>query len=335
MVSNDVFGIGGTPFVPTAALWDWNTTNTPACVVGYPSCDGGFLPTKSGVLPSDVRNFVGVPLVYQGANPKAVLDDDILQWIRWAEDDIEQASSVLLCQTYVASPPAFVPSTALSIGILPAKVNNVDLGYQVRGSSYDLEDAAYDFMFKNAQDEGWMIQQLRYRPVQSGSYDPSNFTAIKNVAYVYPLLNTFFRIPPTWFVEDKDYGLVRFVPAENVQMLPLFAMQLAFMGFAENVPGAIWFQYTAGLTPYDYKSRYSFVKRLVLSIAAIQALSSVQGTINMGIKGIQTSVDGLAQKFEYDVRGPYAGLIDNFGKQRDELMKRLLSNVSGPMMTMI
>jgi len=142
-------------------------------------------------------------------------------------------------------------------------------------------------------------------------------------------------VPPGWFVEDRDYGLVRLVPAENVQMLPLFAMQLAFMGFAENVPGAFWFQYTAGLTPYDYQARYSFMRRLVLLNAALQALTTIQGTLNLGLKTIQTSVDGLQQKFEYDIRGPYAGIIMAFTKERDELLKKAKSFVSGPMMTMI
>ena len=59
-------------------------------------------------------------------------------------------------------------------------------------------------------------------------------------------------MPPTWFVEDEDFGLIRLVPAANVQMLPLFAMQLAFMGFAESIPGGLWFQYTAGLNNSEY-----------------------------------------------------------------------------------
>lgn len=335
MPSNDIYGAGATPLVPTNALWQWDTTGGTPVVSGYPTGYGTFGPTKSGLLPQDLKDFVGVPLQTYGNPPVAVTDETILKWIRWGEDSVEQQTSILLCQTWVASPPAFRRDVAASIGIIPAPVNGVELGYQQRGTSYDLEDAAYDFMFKNAQDEGWMIQQLRYRPVQSNNYDPMDATAIKNVAYVYPLLNTFFRIPPTWFVEDKDYGLVRFVPAENVQMLPLFAMQLAFMGFAENVPGAIWFQYTAGLTPYDYKARYSFMQELVLTMAAIRALSAVQGTINLGMKSISTTVDGLQQKFEYDVKGPYAGLIDGFKLSRDELMTQAKNFVSGPMMTMI
>ena len=49
------------------------------------------------------------------------------------------------------------------------------------------------------------------------------------------------------------------IPPANVQMLPLFAMQLAFMGFAESIPGGLWFQYTAGLNNSDYNGRFSML----------------------------------------------------------------------------
>ena len=127
-----------------------------------------------------------------------------------------------------------------------------------------------------------MYQTLRYRPVQSMGYSPANPTAVKNIAFIYPLLNVFFRLPRAWIVEDRDYGLIRMVPATNTQMLPLWAMQLAFMGFAESLPNGLWFQYTAGLTPNDYNSRFSFMKELVLAEAALTALNSIQGTINLG-----------------------------------------------------
>jgi hypothetical protein len=331
--SNSAFGQGASPTVQTESLWLWNTSGAVPVVSGFPTGYGGvFSPTKTGLLPADLQNFVGVPIQYYGNPPTPVDPNTMIEWIRWAEDWVEQETSILLCQTWVAGPPALTQAATEANGLA---VSPSSSGVQVRGFDYDLEDAAYDFMFKNAQDEAWMIQQLRYRPVQSFTYSPSDYTAVKNISFVYPLLNTFFRVPPGWYVEDRDYGLIRLVPAQNVQMLPLFAMQLAFMGFAENVPGALWFQYTAGLTPFDYAGRYSFMKRLVLCTAAIQALSSIQGTINMGMKAIQTQVDGLQQRFEYDVNGPFDGLIRQFKKQQDAFLESARTKVSGPMISFI
>lgn len=326
-MSDVVIGNQSAPFVQTETLWAWDTTGAYPVVSGYPSA-AGVSPTKTGLTPTDLRQFVGVPLQYYGATPVPVTDAQVLQWIRYAEDKVEQETSILLCQTYVASPPAPTFEAVQANGLI---VQDPALG-QRQGFDFDLYDTAYDFMFDRAQDNGWMNQVLRYRPVQSMSYSSSDYTAIKGISYVYPLLNTYFRVPPSWFVEDRDYGMVRLVPAQNVQMLPLFALQLAFMGFAENVPGAFWFQYTAGLTPFDYNNRWSFMKQLVLSLAAMQALSSIQGTINMGAKGYQTTVDGLQYKTDYDVRGPFAGLIDNFGKQAADLMRTAGSRVSGPLL---
>lgn len=327
---------GTLPIVPTRALWLWDNSGTTPVVSGYPNGSNapgasGFGPTKSGITAQDLQNFVGVPLVYYSNPTSGVAAADVIQWIRYAEDWVEQETSILLCQTWVASPPAPTPAVTQQLGL---QVNNSS-GYQKPGLDYDLADAAYDFMFKNAQDEAWMIQTLRYRPLQSIAYNDTDYTAIKNTSYVYPLLNQYFRIPISWNVEDHDFGLVRFVPAQNVQMLPLFAMQLASMGFAENVPGAIWFQYTAGLTPFDYQSRFAFMKQLILAQAAVIALSAIQGTINLGALQVDTMVDGLRQSIKYDPRGPFAGLISNFRKQADKLMIVARSKVSGPMMTMI
>jgi hypothetical protein len=322
---------GAVPPVQDQALWLWDKTNPLVPVVsGYPLGNGVYSQTKTGLTPADLQNFVGVPLQYYGNPPVPVPPSVLQEWIRYAEDSVEEETSILLCQCWVASPPAVQLGQTEQTGLI---VNNTS-GYQIRGYDYDRRDSAYDFMFSRAQDEAWMIQQLRFRPVQDAEpNNPANPTAIKNVAYVYPLLNTYFRIPRTWFVEDQDYGLARFVPSQNVQMLPLFVMQLAFMGFAENVPGAFWFQYTAGLTDYDYSSRWAFMKELVLTIAAIRALSSIQGTINLGVKAIQLQVDGLLQRREYDVKGPYAGLIAEYKTERNVLMKRAMTRVSGPMIT--
>jgi hypothetical protein len=143
-------------------------------------------------------------------------------------------------------------------------------------------------------------------------------------------------MPGAWFVEDRDFGLARFVPAANVQMLPLFAMQLAFMGFTESVPGAIWMQYTAGLTAYDYTARFSFMKQLVLAQAALTALRSIQGTINLGADSYRMTVDGLLYETKYNgVIGPFGALIAQFQTLRDELMHTARSKVSGPMVNVL
>jgi hypothetical protein len=253
-----------------------------------------------------------------------------MQWIRWAEDYVEQDAGLLLCQTWVASPPARPSAAAVNVGITAAAS-----GFQQLGYDFDLGDSAYDFLFPRAQDEGWMIYSLRYRPLRETIYTDSDFTAIKLISYNYPLLNEYFRVPPQWFVEDHDYSLIRLVPAANVQMLPLFAMQLAFMGFAESVPGAIWMQYTAGLSRNDYNTRFSFIPTLVLAQAAMTALSIMQGGINLGALEYRMLMDGAQYITKYDPRGPYAGLIERYQNMRDDLMIRVRSRISGPVLSTI
>jgi hypothetical protein len=283
---------GLAPPVPDQAIWQWDTTTNPQYPVvsgfpsGIPGTSGFYSKTKTGMTPTDLQNFIGVPLQFMGTTPRPVPDDTLYSWLRYAEDDIEQNTNILLCQTWIASPPCPTPQIANIAGMI-----TVNGGEQQIGIDYDLEDAAYDFMFPRAQDEGWMFNTLRYRPVQSfaigasGMAATAGITAVKNTAYIYPLLNQYMRIPPGWNVEDKDFGFIRYVPAQNVQMLPLFAMELTFMGFAENVPGGLWLQYTAGLTKRDYDTRFAFMKELVLLGASLIALSSVQGTINFGLSG--------------------------------------------------
>ena len=304
------------------ALWTWNTALPVPQVQLYSSGAS----TKTGLQPQDLQNFVGVPLQYYGNPPRPVDSETILSWIRYAEDTVEQDTGLLLCQTFVASPPAVNQAQAVAVNCGTQTAS----GYQVQGFDYDLADAAYDFIFPRAQDEGWMIYSLRYRPLQVVQFSPINPTAIRNASYIYPLLNQFFNVPNPWFVEDHDFGLIRFVPATNVQMLPLFAMQLSFMGFADSVPGGIWFQYTAGLTPNDYASRWSFVKQYVLAEAAIMGLNAVRGTINLGAEAYKMTVDGLAYETRYPKGGPYGDLIDSFKKMRDELKKRAFSRLAGP-----
>lgn len=313
--------------VTTAAMWSWSNAGTANAVVsGYSSGAN----TKTGLQPTDLQNFVGVPLqLFNTKPPTPVPPNQQLQWLRWAEDWVEATTGLLLCQSWIASPPANTPAQALASGITPTSSG----GYQVLGIDYDIEDAAYDFFYPRARDEGWMIYSLRFKPVKDTLYGPQTpeaANAIKNISYIYPLLNEFFRVPPSWQVEDHDFGLIRLVPSANVQMLPLFAMQLAFMGFAESVPGAIWFQYKAGLTKADYSGRWSFIQQLVLAEASCMALRAIQGTINMGVQEYKIFVDGLQYGTRYSPNGPFGYLIDSFTKQRNELLAQAMSKTAGP-----
>lgn len=313
--------------VQTKALWTWDTTTNPSkpTVISYPS---GY-PTKSGVMPNDVKMYVGVPFSQVGINNLSQIPDNvIIQWIRWAEDWIEQKTSILLTQTWLAAPPTQNELQTSGSGIAPISGRP----QQILGIDYDMYDAPYDFLFERAQEEGWLYQNLRYAPLRpiinpDGSFAP---TCMINYSMIYPLLSEFFKIPPTWFVEDQDFALLRIVPSANVQMLPLFAMELAFMGFAESIPGGLWFQYTAGLTTYDYSTRYSFMKEFVMTQTAITALQALQGSINMGLNEMSTDVDGLRTTMRYNPKGPYAGLIQQFEKRRNEFMDLATQNVGGP-----
>ncbi|MHB1643048.1 MAG: hypothetical protein ACYCS8_10335 [Acidithiobacillus sp.] len=313
------------PLVATRALWNWDLS-TPGNPTVTSYSNG--LPTKTGLMPADLQSFVGVPIQLYGNPSTPIPSDTLLQWIRWAEDWVEQETNLLLTPTWVASPPTRQPAATIATGLIVSGAGNV----QKLGIDYDLEDAAYDFFFTRAQDEGWMVQSLRYRPLLVDEFYTGGYTAVKNIAYIYPLLDDFFRVPPTWYVTDHDFGLIRLVPAANVQMLPLFAMQLAFMGFAQSIPGGLWFQYTAGLKPSDYVSRFSFIKQLVLAQAAIQALSTIQGTINFGAKEYNMSVDGLQYGTKYNDAGPFNGLINRFMKMREDLLTVTMNKVAGPML---
>lgn len=312
--------------------WTWDTSTNPPTVTKYPSGTGiSPVPTKSGVMPQDLQNFISIPIQAYGNPPKAIDPTVQLQWIRWAEDYIEQDSGLLLCQTWVASPPANTPQAAANVGI----GSNSPGGYQKPGFDFDLADTAYDFLFARAQDEGWMMNSLRYKPLKAAIHDPNTPTALKLMSYNYPLLNEFFQVPNTWFVEDHDYGLIRLVPAVNVQMLPLFAMQLAFMGFAESVPGAIWVQYLAGITRLDYQTRFSFIPQLVLAEAARTALTIMQSSINIGALEYRMLMDGAQYVTKYDPNGPFAGFIRRYTDMRDELMVRVKNRIAGPVFSTI
>lgn len=191
-----------------------------------------------------------------------------------------------------------------------------------------MQSQATTFFFERWRDEGWGYQRLRWRPVkQVEQIDDSggqsaDWRAVKNTAFIYPLLNEFFRMPPSWQVEDQNRGLIRFVPATNVQMLPLFAMQLAFMGFAQSVPQGLWFQYVAGLTPQDYQSEWSFMRQLVLARAAVQAFRTMQTSISYGAIETQVNVDGLMRKVRYSEKGPWHAQIGQNQQLVKDLTKR-------------
>lgn len=315
-----------TPITSTP-LWSWNTSGLVPKILGF-SPGGSGQPTKTSLMPSDLQSFVGVPLVFYGNPPTPIPDETLISWIRWAEDFVERETGLLLCQSWVAAPPAVTPGSPLAISLNVAGSSGT---LQQQGIDYDVYDAAYDFFFPRAEDEGWMNYSLRYRPVRSLNYTPTDFNSIKRIAYIYPLLNEYFQVPPTWIVTDEDKGLVRLVPATNVQMLPLFALQLSFMGFAQSVPGGLWFQYTAGLTQNDYLTRYRFILQLVLAQASITALQTMQGTINLGATTTSVAVDGLSYHTQYNQNGPYYGLIKTMQGIRDELLHSAKSKVSGPM----
>ena len=317
------------PSITPRALWTWQQTATSPIIQGYPP--GGInQPTKTGIMPSDLQAFVGVPLVYQGGTPVPVPASTQIQWIRWAEDYIERECGILLCQTYVAAPPLVVPGNAFANSVAPANG-----AQEVLGVDYDLPEAAYDFYFPRAEDSGWMAYQLRYRPVKMVSYSNANFSAIQRYAFEYPLLNEFFQVPPTWLVTDEDFGFVRIVPATNIQMLPLFALYLGFLAFTDSLPGGLQLHYVAGLTPPDMQTRYSFIPQLVLAQTAITALSLIQGTLNTGFTSFDLKLDSLEQKSTFNNAGPYAGLIKTFTAMRDSLLQAAISKVGGPSLTFL
>lgn len=318
-------GSNGPP-VETNSLWQWDTTNPNApFVIAY----YGGSPSKTGLIPQALRNFVGVPLVRFG-KPKSILvsDEELFEHIRSAEDQVEQDTGLLLCPTSVASPPCRSGLQSLGAGIIGRAAN----GGQQQGVDYDLPDAPYDFKFDRSREDGWLVQSYRYRPLRILD---GTTTATKQIAYVYPLLNEYFQIPNSWYQEDLDFALLRVVPAVNVTMLPLFALQLAVQGFSNSVPGGIWYQYTAGLTPFDYQSRFRFMKELVLCQAAIVALMGTQGTVNQGLDKSQVLADGVQTMFQYRAGGAYKDLIDNFMKRRDELLHRAIAQVAGPVIEVL
>ena len=302
---------------PSVAQWNWSNVTFPSGkIFPQPNSYATGLPTKTGLMPADLQNFIGVPLVIVGgASPCALDGQALINIIRQAEDWVETNSGVLLSQSWVASPPVVNPQEIAATGTAVTTASG-----QVQGIDYDVLDIGYDFFYRRFLAQGWGITQMRYRPLLS----------VVNMSFIYPLLSEFFVIPLSWVVEDRDAAMVRLVPSANTQMLPLFAMQLAFMGFAESLPQAMWFQYLAGLTPVDYATRFQFVYPLVLSAASLIALRTIQGSINAGAVKRQISVDGLSQSIAYPSSGQaYGGLITAFQNQVDQYMRTMTDLVRG------
>lgn len=305
--------------VTTSSLWKWDISNpSMPFVTGYWNNS----PTKTGLLPQAVREFSGVPLVKYGKPPVPMSDSEIFELLRVSEDSIEQESGILLTPTMIASPPTRSALQSAAAGITGRGVN----GGQQIGLDFDLGDSPYDFRFDRAQEDGWLEQGMRYKPLRilDGS-----ITAIKLLAYFYPLLQNYYAIPTNWIQEDLDFGFIRIVPSVNVTMLPLFALQLAIQGFSSSVPGGMWYYYSAGLTPTDYSSRFRFMKQLALCETVITALSICQGTVNQGLEQSEVLADGVSTKFRYRSGGVYSDLIKTFQARRDDLMAKAVMCVGG------
>ncbi len=163
--------------VTSKTLWTWDTSGPVPLVTGY----NGSQITKTGLMPDDLQNYVGVPLQYYGNPPRAVASGTVIGWIRAAEDFVEQQTTILLTPTWVASPPSPTNLVNSQIGL-----TSTIYGGQQMGKDYDLEDAPYDFVFQKAQNEGWSILQYRYRPLRNFAFGVDR-KATKLYAYIYPL----------------------------------------------------------------------------------------------------------------------------------------------------
>jgi hypothetical protein len=329
--NGNVTGTGYFPITPQA-LWDWGPSpsnpNGPLVIQGYNTFSSGPTPTKTGLTAQDIQDYCGVPLYYSGNPPRAVTEQTIIQRIRRIEDSIEQNSSVLLTPTYVASEPVRDIDLMPQLQIMSSSGN----GIMNQGVEYDLGDDKMDFRFEQAQDNGWLNLMLRYKPLNIFNSDQ---TAVKKWAYTYPLLNAFFNVSPAWFVENRAFGYLRIVPSQNVQMLPLFMLQLSVQGFTDSTPGGIALYYTAGLSENDYNTRFSFVRELICAATCASLLGSIQGTVNLGLTESSLLTDGLQTSLKYDPKGAYAALINNFNSVKEELLTELQWQVGGFTLTSI
>jgi hypothetical protein len=300
------------------SFWTWTGTasNNPTVTsyTVFPNC-----PTKTGLMPIDLQSFVGVPTVINNldGSQTPLTGEQLLTYLRQAEDWVETESGILLAQAWIASPPL---SQQALVTISPPLGTTSNGPGQQYGVDYDIIDAGYDFFYRRFVMEGWGIQQLRYRPLKT----------MVTFNFIYPLLSEFFNIPRTWLVEDWDAAILRVVPNANTQMLPLFAMQLAFMGFAQSLPGGMYMQYIAGLNQVDYSTRFSFMRTLVLATAAIYLLNTLQGSVNFGAIRQATSVDGLRYDTSFPNTGAaYGGLLQTFTNMQSQLLRTAIDMVRG------
>jgi hypothetical protein len=313
--------------VTVKALWQWDTTypnNPTPCGYGVPSA-GNPTPTctKTGLMPQDLRDFVGVPLFYRGQPPVAVTEDQLLARIRWAEDWCEQQSGLLLTPSLVASPPITSALATNSASVITTSPS----GIMTLGVDYDIADDAIDFRYERGLDDGWLCTTCRHKPLRSYNGGP---TAIVSWNYQYPILNEYFSIPPDWYVEMQDSGYVRAVPSKNLQMLPLWFLTISIQGWSSTLPGGFQLIYQAGLSPNDYRGKWSFVKEMVLAAAAVSILRTIQGSINLGVLKTNTGIDGAQFGQEFNPMGAYADLITQFKNQRDALLETVYWQCGGP-----
>ncbi len=327
---NSVFPAG--PPVQPQAYWHWDYSTTPATILGYSLLQynqtGQDRLTKTGLGPSDLQNFIGIPLQLQGqTNP--ISDAALIQWIRYAEDEVETKCSCFLTPTWIASPAEIQPGAVQAAGLLTPD------GRMLLGRDYDYSDAPYDFDIMRWKEEGWGIVSFRHRPLQDIAYTPNlvqgqmqGFSAVKNFVLFYPLLNQFYQIPATWFVEDPYAAILRIVPAVNITMLPIYAIYIGMMGFAQSLAGGLHFQYVAGFTDVDLSGRFSFIKQLVLAKAAIQAMRTIQPTINAGMIEATVNMGNWEQTLKYPA-APFSGFIDSWKDLEARLENRLINDL-GP-----
>lgn len=313
--------VGARPVAPRAK-WTWHLTsgNDPSVIypIAYPPNQS---PTKTGLMPSDVEQFLGSRIQYYGnTNMIPMNPDTIIQFIRYAEDELERTGSLLLCDTQVAASPIgyddflSIPNIAQSLQIQP--VNGY---YQQLGLDYDIAEAPYDFFFEGWKDEGWGFNQFRHYPVNR----------VQMLGFFYPLLNEYFEIPQSWFVLDRESAFLRIVPSANIQELPLFTIMLNFMGFAQTVPGGMIFMYEAGFRPYDYKGRWSIIREAILCRTAASILRSTQVGVNRGVTTMTIHADSLSQTTQYPSEGPFKAYIDEFDRMYKELFLKIKASVSG------
>src|SRR5579863_3309725 len=127
----------------SSALWTWQNTGGESPVVQYYFNQS---PTKTGLTPNDLQNFIGVPTVIGNGTPTPtpVPDSQLLAILRQAEDWVETESGILLAQAWIASPPV----SSQGLVNFNMKITSPASVGQVQGVDYDLLDSGYDFFYR-------------------------------------------------------------------------------------------------------------------------------------------------------------------------------------------